>query len=300
MTMSTEPKQPSASTVFHANSVQEFAQAYPKLPCRMQHELVNHDLFQIEALQELADYLDPSLIEYNRADIDVEMDPTATPSNGLSIRDTLGSIDNCSSWAVLKEVQKHPKYSALLDDCLNSIEASVRPKTGEYQYREAFVFISSPGAVTPYHMDPEHNILMQISGQKFMHLFPKGDERFCSQEAHEAFHTGGHRNLEYDPSFEAGGEVYELNPGDALYVPVTAPHWVQNGERVSLSLSITWRSRESRKESHLHKVNRSVRKLGLRPPRPGHRKLRDEMLVGIYSGLKSVKPKRRREDVGTS
>ena len=293
MTTSTQPKQASPTKIFQVGAIRNFEQAYPKLPCRLRHELANHALFQIEALQDLADHLDPSLIEYNRADIDIEMDPSATPTNGLSIRDTLGSIDSCSSWAVLKQVEKHPKYSALLDDCLGAIEAVVQPKTGAYQNREAFIFISSPGAVTPYHMDPEHNILMQISGQKFMHLFPKSDERFCSQEAHEAFHSGGHRNLAYDPSFETGGDVYELNSGDALYVPVTAPHWVQNGEQVSLSLSITWRSRESRRESHLHKVNRSVRKLGLRPPKPGQRKLRDEMLVGFYAGLKSVKPKRR-------
>ena len=280
-------------SIFEAGTVREFEKTYPELPCRLRHELANHELFQIESLQDLADSLDPSLIEYNRADIDVEMDPDATPENGLSIRETLGSIDSCSSWAVLKQVQKHPKYSALLDDCLAAIEPVVAPRTGAYQNREAFIFISSPGAVTPYHIDPEHNILLQISGQKFMHLFPRNDERFCSQEAQEAFHTGGHRNLNYDPSFEDGGDVHELNAGDALYVPVTAPHWVQNGDQVSLSLSVTWRSRESRKESHLHKVNNTVRKLGLRPPKPGMRKMRDTVLVGVYGGVKSAKPKRR-------
>ena len=282
----------SPDTLFELETVRAFEQSYPLRPCRMRHFLADHDLFRIEALQDLADSLDPALIEYNRADIDVEMDPNATPTNGLSIRDTLGSIESCSSWAVLKQVQKHPKYSALLDQCLKSIEPAVLPKTGLYQHREAFIFISSPGAVTPYHMDPEHNILMQVSGRKFMHLFPKGDDRFCSQEAHEAFHAGGHRNLQYDSSFEDGGEVYELNSGDALYVPVTAPHWVENGDKVSLSLSVTWRSRESRKESHLHKINRTVRKLGLRPPKPGRRKVRDNLLVGIYAGAKSAKPKR--------
>lgn len=294
--MNTKPQSDSAekASVFDTETLRTFGQTYPQKPCRLSHNLANHELFKIESLQELTDSLDAGLIEYNRADIDIEMDPEATPTNGLSIRDTLGSIDKCSSWAVLKQVQKHHKFSALLDDCLASIESTVAPKTGPYQNREAFIFISSPGAVTPYHMDPEHNILMQISGQKFMHLFPKNDERFCSQEAHEAFHAGGHRNLQYDPSFEEGGDIYELNEGDAVYVPVTAPHWVQNGDEVSLSLSVTWRSRESRKESHLHKVNRTMRKFGLRPPKPGLRKNRDDILVGIYNGIKSAKPKRNK------
>ena len=277
--------------VFEAESLSQLGKNYPALPCRLKHTLMHHDLFRIEALQELADNLDPSLVEYNRGDVNVELDPSNTPHNGLSIRDTLGSIAECSSWAVLKQVQHHPEYSALLDECLEAIEPVVFPHTGAYENREAFIFISSPGAVTPYHMDPEHNILMQISGQKFMHLFPRGDERYCSQEAHEAFHTGGHRNLNYDKAFEDGGEVYELNEGDAVYVPVTAPHWVQNGESVSLSLSVTWRSKMSRRESHLHKINKNIRKLGLRPPHPGERQLRDDVIGGIYSGLKSLKPR---------
>ena len=32
--------------------------------------------------------------------------------------------------------------------------------------REAFIFISSPNTVTPYHMDPEYNFLLQIRGTK--------------------------------------------------------------------------------------------------------------------------------------
>lgn len=290
-------KEPSSSpnynsSIFEATSLNNLEKSYPAMPSQMRHSLMHHELFGIEALQSLADFLDPTMVEYNRGDVEIELDPEDTPHTGLSIRDTLGSIKECSSWAVLKQVQNHPEYSALLDDCLSEIAPAVLPITGSYENREAFIFVSSPGAVTPFHMDPEHNILMQVSGRKFMHLFPRNDERFCSQESQEAFHTGGHRNLSYDPTFEDGGEVYELNAGDAIYVPVTAPHWVQNGEEVSLSLSVTWRSKVSRRESHLHKINRTFRRLGLKPPKPGLRPRRDYMIAGLYNGLKSVKPRR--------
>ena len=60
---------------------------------------------------------------------------------------------------------------------------------------QGFIFVSSPNAVTPYHFDPEHNILLQLRGTKVMTQFPAGDTRFAPDETHEGYHTGGHRNL---------------------------------------------------------------------------------------------------------
>ena len=47
---------------------------------------------------------------------------------------------------------------------------------------QGFIFVSSPDAVTPYHFDPEHNILLQLRGTKAMTLFPAGDPRFAPDE----------------------------------------------------------------------------------------------------------------------
>ena len=56
------------------------------------------------------------------------------------------------------------------------IEAEIEPlvarSTGAMLKREAFIFVSSPGAVTPFHIDPEHNILLQIEGRKTMNVYP--------------------------------------------------------------------------------------------------------------------------------
>ena len=42
---------------------------------------------------------------------------------------------------------------------------------------QGFIFVSSPNSVTPYHFDPEHNILLQIRGSKVMTQFPAGTRR---------------------------------------------------------------------------------------------------------------------------
>jgi cytochrome P450 len=51
--------------------------------------------------------------------------------------------------------------------------------------REGFIFISSPGAVTPFHLDPEHNFLLQI----------KMDARSIEDGLDHIDETGQHRQF---------------------------------------------------------------------------------------------------------
>ncbi len=169
---------------------------------------------------------------------------------------------------VLKFVEQDPVYRELLHDTLRELAPVVAPKTGEMLKREGFIFISSPDAVTPFHFDPEHNILLQIRGRKTMTVFPVADRETTPGELHEAFHDGGHRNLPWREDFAAKGTAFDLEPGRGLYVPVKAPHWVKNGPEPSVSFSITWRSEWSFDEEYAHGFNRVARALGLDPALP--------------------------------
>ena len=144
----------------------------------------------------------------------------------------------------------------------------MRESTGEMLKLEGFIFLSSPDAVTPFHMDPEHNILLQLKGSKTMTVFPADDEELASGEDHEAIHAGGHRNLEWRDDFAARGHAFELSAGKAIYVPVKAPHWVKNGPEPSLSLSITWRSEWTYRERYAREMNAALRRMGLNPASP--------------------------------
>ena len=245
-----------------------FHNLYPEQPGILGHRLVGHPLFELEALIELAKRIRPVDAEYNRGDLPVGIDPTATPANGLSVEETIRSIEQCGSWMVLKFVEQDEVYRELLHAVLRELEPLVRPVTGEMLKLEGFIFISSPGAVTPFHFDPEHNILLQLRGRKTMTVFPAGDESLASGVSHEAFHNGGHRNLPWRDEFSAKGRPFELTPGSAIYVPVKAPHWVKNGPEVSISFSITWKSEWSYKEADARSMNRLLRKLGVEPVPP--------------------------------
>jgi len=256
-------------TAFDTNARAGFRAAYPEQPMLIDHGLVDHPLLQLDALAGLAQRIRPVDVEYNRADLPVGVRAEDTPANGLSVEETIRSIEQNGSWMVLKFVEQDPLYRQLLAETLAELADDVRPSTGEMLKQEAFVFISSPNAVTPFHFDPEHNILLQIRGTKTMTIFPAADEGLVSGREHERFHEGGHRNLPWQEDFAARGSAFALEPGRAVYVPVKAPHWVRNGPDVSISFSITWRSEWSYREEYARRMNAVLRKAGLSPAPPG-------------------------------
>ena len=254
--------------VFGPAALDALAAAYPETPIVLDHAMRDHPLLSFEALGELAVSMRPVDVEYNRADLPVGIDPGAVPDNGIGIVETLRGIENNGSWMVLKFIEQNPVYKALLHETLAEIAPAVHDATGAMHKLEGFIFISSPNAVTPFHMDPEHNILLQLKGAKTMTVFPAGDDEIAPGQSHEAFHRGGHRNLRWEERFAAKGTSFELTPGKAIYVPVKAPHWVKNGPAVALSLSVTWQSEWAYREQYARAMNAALRRLGVDPAPP--------------------------------
>ena len=81
------------------------------------------------------------------------------------------------------------------------------------------LFVSSGGATAPYHADTEHNVLVQIHGNKKMHMFPPDEQTFPSA-ARESLAAVNQSVLDnYRVEFEQRAVVVELVPGTALYHP---------------------------------------------------------------------------------
>jgi hypothetical protein len=257
------------STALTPGNLRRFAGGYPAAPLKLEHGLSGHPLLALDALAELAGALPPESIEYNPGALPIGIAPEDVPPPALSVVETIRSIGTAGSWVVLKRVEQHPAYAALLDEVLADLAGAIEPRTGDMLRREAFVFVSSPGAVTPFHFDPEHNVLFQIAGSKTVTIFPAGEPAIAGPQVDEEFHLGQrHRNLPWHDSLAALGEPYALAAGEALHIPVKAPHWVENGPEVSVSLSVTWRSEWSFAEADAHAFNRVLRRLGVEPRRP--------------------------------
>ncbi len=276
------------TSVFDCATIGRFADHYPEMPHRMEHHLPEHALLTLDAIARLGEALPAASVEYNPGDLPVGIDAGAVPENGLTIGQTIRTIDVCRSWAVLKNVEQMPRYAALLMELLGELKPAIEAKTGRMLRPQAFIFVSSPGAMTPYHFDPEHNILLQLRGTKTITQFPAGDARFAPPAAHEAYHSGHQRNLIWNDDFLPAGTAINLAPGQAVFVPVMAPHFVRNGPEPSLSLSITWRSDWSFAEADAHGLNRLLRRAGLTPHGPGRFPARNKGKAYAYRALRKI------------
>jgi hypothetical protein len=251
------------------------------------HHLSNHPLFSLPQLTELSRRLPKEFIQYNSGEVSVDTGLYKGPSTGLSIEETIRRIEQCKSWMVIKFIENDPPYRALLDQCLDEVAVLSEPLAPGMRMREGFIFISSPLSTTPYHMDPEYNFLLQIRGTKELHVFDGSDRSILSErELEEFFASGSATNVTYNESIARKSEAFS---GCGLHIPVTAPHWVQNGNEVSISFSITFQTRVSAYRNIVYTANSKLRKWGIDPAPYGRSPWRDSMKWYGYRALRRAR-----------
>ena len=256
----------------------------PEASFRVRHHLAEHPLFRLERLAELAASLPADQIEFN-GPVDPNQDPDMTPSNGMTPEETVRRIEDARSWLVIKNAETDPAYKALLDACLDQVAQQTDGLMGAARQRQAFIFVTSPGNVTPSQSDPEQNFLLQIRGSKRMSLFDHRDRSVVSAADSELF-PGKHRNLPYRDDFEAKATHQHIEPGEGIFVPIFDPHWVKNGDAVSISFSITWQTQETRRLVKLSYVNAVLRRFGWPQAPAGNNETWDWVKIAAYQALR--------------
>lgn len=235
---------------------------YPYASFAVRHELSDAPLFELSRLAELCNSLPRDMIEYNSGNLAVGQNLDGVPVTELSPADTIRNIENCGSWVVLKHVERDPEFGRLLKECLQQVADIENPRTDKLRSYAGFVFISSAASITPFHIDPELNFLLQIQGEKTLHCFPTFDRELVSEEALELTYAdpSTHRNKSFKDEFQHKDTPYKLKSGDGVFIPVHAPHWVEVGDQFSISFSITATSTESRHLARIYKLNGLLRK----------------------------------------
>src|SRR3546814_7120929 len=105
--------QPIDRAIFPAETLERMAALYPQQAGLLHHRLPDHPLLSIEALAVLGESLRPSEVEYNPGNVPIGIRPEDVPSNGLSIGETIRTIDSNGSWAVLKNIENVAAYRTL-------------------------------------------------------------------------------------------------------------------------------------------------------------------------------------------
>jgi Cupin-like domain len=258
-----------------------------KKPFRLKHTLADNALFTLPRLIELAKSQPRDAIEYNSGKVAVGVKPEDVPKIDMPVVDVIKSIEHANAWMVIKFVENDPEYRALLEGFVREANEAAGRKPSDYSDLQGFIFVSSAKATTPFHVDWEENILIQIKGDKFVRTFDNSDNSLVSEEALE-ISPSKHRNQIYAEDHEARATLHSLKPGDAVHMPYTIPHWVSTGNTYSISMAMTWKTPEVKRLNKIRLMNGTLRRYGLPQRPPGVSPASDAAKVFVHDAARAI------------
>lgn len=265
-----------------------FVKEAGRRPFTIGHNLSYHELFSLEKLSELSKSLPEDLVQCFPGNVPVGYNPN-TYENASSASHLIEQMHKCNSRVVLKGVQNIPAYAKLLDDCLCQIEEYSDLVSQGMALEQCDIYISSPGAVTPFHFDAVHSFLLQVCGQKKVFSFNQDDRSVVGEQRIEEYINGEHRDFLYDDTNRFRAEEFSLKENEGLHLPAFAPHIVENGSEVSISFSITFETTASADRERLHRLNSKLRQFGWSPSEVADSSWRDKTKLTALEMIASVK-----------
>jgi hypothetical protein len=264
-----------------------FRTDFDRRPFKITHHLVDHPLLQLPRLIELARSLGHPIL-YFRGDHAInQVDEGSTEKRtfvdrklarpDLSPVEVLAQIESCRAWMQLRDVGADPQYAALLGQIIEEFRAPSELVAAGLSAPRADIFVSSPGSTTPFHLDEEHNFLLQIRGSKKLSIADGFNPAVLAPERLRAYFRGSGELAPYSQHLEQHSAHIDLRPGEGVHIPPCHPHWVQNGSEVSISLGILWFSDVTARRRHLYRVNSWLERMGLSPSLPGQSALGDSI-----------------------
>ncbi|HVN88427.1 MAG TPA: hypothetical protein VMT61_01295 [Candidatus Binataceae bacterium] len=251
----------------------------------LRHNIAGHPLFSMDRLRRLAAHLGELPGEfYVDAGISTagqRWEEAERPEDKLT--DIFDRLPYEDKWVVLRRAELDPEYRELLVKCLTELREGLGGSWGRPIWREnSIIFITSPNRISTYHIDRECNFILQIEGEKTIYIFDRNDREVLPEEEIERFWTVDNNAARYRPEFQGRAREYVLRPGCGVHVPVNAPHWVQNHDNVSITLSINFQLTDSAR-ANTYRTNYYLRRMGLNPTPPGISPLRDKVKAELMS-----------------
>jgi hypothetical protein len=264
-----------------------FQSHFDRRPFKIAHHLVGHPLLQVARLIELARSLGHPILYFrgdqavNQVDEGSQEKRTFVDRNlarpDLSPVEVLAQIESCRAWMQLRDVGGDPEYAALLHQIIEEFRGPSERVASRLSAPRADIFVSSPGSTTPFHLDEEHNFLLQIRGSKQFSIADGFNPAVLAPERLRAYFQGSGELAQYSENLEQHSVHVDLGPGEGVHIPPCHPHWVQNGNEVSVSLGILWFSDVTARRRHLYRVNNWLEQMGLHPSPPGNSPLGDSI-----------------------
>ena len=241
---------------------------FSQVPLEIGHRLHESDLFNDSALARLIEKSSRENYYVNTMDIDAHDVRTRREgeTGDISGEQALAAIANGHIWYLLMQPEQvDPRYGELVEEIYREIASHV--PGFQVSMKKMSILVSSPKVQVYYHCDIPGQSLWQIRGSKKVYVYPNREpylhqpslEKIVMNEAHEI-------SMPYDPSFDEGATIYDLQPGKMLHWPLNAPHRIVNNDCVNVSFTTEHMTDSIRRMFIVNKANGILRhRLGLNP-----------------------------------
>lgn len=270
----------------------------PLQVAKMQHGLCAHPLLQLPRLCRLALSLAGTPhVKYAL--------PNRKPGSAFhtlseveakkSIASTFDHIEQAGNWVALYFLEDDAEYGALLRETLDGMKPLVEARDPGMHGYSLFMFIASPPTVTPFHIDRENNFNVQIMGRKHLRVWQAHDRVAVPDAAIEDYFVHDTlRSLRYHDELDARALDFDIGPGEGVYIPSTAGHyvtteegdWARPGYRVSVSVAMTYFTKATVRRARAHLLNAFLRgRFSASPQSPGRSALVDRLKQPLACAL---------------
>jgi hypothetical protein len=268
-----------------------FSDAFAWRSIAVGHGLVDHPLFTLDAIAELADRLPPDSVRRERGNLPlVNRDGYVDVGEGRPSA-TIRDVERNGFRISLRDIQQDAQYAQLINECLDEVEGILKDREGGMRRRTGYLFITAPASNTPMHFDPEHSFLLQVKGVKHVSVAAFQDDSIRQRELDRYYDA---EECDF-AAMEEIAEDFRLDPGVGVYLPSFVPHWVTTEAGISISFSIPFYTAFSERAESVNRINRRLRKMRFSPRGPGRSEPVDRVKAASFDLWGKVSEARRKK-----
>jgi hypothetical protein len=237
----------------------EAAASWGAAPIRLRHRLAETGYFTDESLAEIIDhYPVESYSLISMGAFSRERKWRIGRVEGLSGAELIDVIRNNPLWLNLRGIEKiDSRFGRLFEAFIAELNEDV-PGLGAVASSMG-VLISGPSTHVDYHADLPGQSLWQIRGEKTVYVYPNTPPYITERQLEDIVYDRIEK-IPYDPRYDDEATVLPLAPGEMLHWPLNAPHRVDNGPMLNVSVTTEYMTPQIKRLNQMSLANAILRR----------------------------------------